>query len=61
MPSEKFPERLRQTIDAYPREFWILVGGTLVNAAGSSLVFPFFTLYVRQRFGIPISPSGNSG
>lgn len=36
--------RVRQTIADYPREFWILIGGTLVNSAGGALIFPFFTL-----------------
>lgn len=36
--------RVRQTITEYPREFWILIGGTLVNSAGGALIFPFFTL-----------------
>ncbi len=35
---------VRQTIADYPREFWILIGGTLVNSAGGALIFPFFTL-----------------
>jgi len=30
----------------------------LVNAAGSSLIFPFFTLYVRQRFDVPMTTIG---
>jgi MFS family permease len=51
-------QRVRLTMADYPREFWILFGGTLVNAAGSGLVFPFFTLYVRQRFGIPMVTIG---
>jgi MFS family permease len=51
-------QRVRLTIADFPREFWILFGGTLINAAGSGLVFPFFTLYVRQRFGIPMVTIG---
>jgi MFS family permease len=51
-------QRVRLTIADFPREFWILFGGTLVNAAGSGLVFPVFTLYVRQRFGIPMVTIG---
>ena len=51
-------QRVRGTIADYPSQFWILFGGTLVNAAGSSLIFPFFTLYVRQRFGVPMMAIG---
>jgi MFS family permease len=50
--------RIQQTIADYPREFWILFGGTLVNSAGSALIFPFFTLYMRQRFDIPMTTIG---
>jgi MFS family permease len=50
--------RIQQTIADYPREFWILFGGTLVNSAGSALIFPFFTLYMRQRFDIPMITIG---
>jgi MFS family permease len=50
--------RVRQTIADYPREFWILIGGTLVNSAGGALIFPFFTLYMRQRFNIPMTTIG---
>jgi MFS family permease len=51
-------QRVRGTISDFPPQFWILFGGMLVNAAGSSLIFPFFTLYVRQRFGVPMTTIG---
>jgi MFS family permease len=51
-------QRARGTIADFPPQFWILFGGMLVNAAGSSLIFPFFTLYVRQRFGVPMATIG---
>ena len=51
-------QRVRGTITEFPPQFWILFGGMLVNAAGSSLIFPFFTLYVRQRFGVPMTTIG---
>jgi hypothetical protein len=47
--------RVQRTVADYPREFWILFGGTLVNSAGSALIFPFLTLYMRQRFDIPMT------
>jgi len=51
-------QRLRGTMAEFPPQFWVLFGGMLVNAAGSSLIFPFFTLYVRQRFGVPMATIG---
>jgi MFS family permease len=50
--------RVQGTITDFPPQFWILFGGMLVNAAGSSLIFPFFTLYVRQRFDVPMTTIG---
>ncbi|MEJ2555820.1 MAG: hypothetical protein P8186_06280 [Anaerolineae bacterium] len=44
---------IQHTIVDYPREFWILFGGMLVNSAGSNLSFLFFTLYMRRSFDIP--------
>lgn len=51
-------QRVRKTTNEFPPQFWILFAGMLVNAAGSSLIFPFFTLYVRQRFGVPMTTIG---
>jgi MFS family permease len=51
-------QRLQGTMAEFPPQFWVLFGGMLVNAAGSSLIFPFFTLYVRQRFGVPMVTIG---
>ncbi|MGD8399235.1 MAG: MFS transporter, partial [Anaerolineae bacterium] len=42
----------------YPRQFWILVGGTFVDRLGSALLFPFFTLYVTARFGVGMTQVG---
>jgi MFS family permease len=56
--SSQVIQRVRGTIADFPPQFWILFGGMLVNAAGSSLIFPFFTLYVRQRFGVPMTTIG---
>ncbi|HXF69244.1 MAG TPA: MFS transporter [Thermoflexus sp.] len=41
--------------DRYPREFWLLFGGTLVSAIGGSMVWPFLTLYLRQRFPVSLT------
>ncbi|WP_376792663.1 MDR family MFS transporter [Thermoflexus sp.] len=41
--------------DRYPWEFWLLFGGTLVSAIGGSMVWPFLTLYLRQRFPISLT------
>lgn len=48
-------QRLRQVASDYPRSFWLLFWGTLINASGSSMVWPFLTIYLRQRLEIPLT------
>jgi len=47
--------RTRQTIIGYPRQFWLLFWGMLINAAGGGMVWPFMTIYMRQRLGVSLT------
>ena len=51
-------KRLKSIVTTYPRQFWILFGGMLINAAGASMVWPFLTIYVRQHFDVPLTTVG---
>ena len=51
-------QRLNGLISEFPRQFWILFGGTLVNSTGSGMVFPFLTLYLHQRLNISMTVVG---
>lgn len=42
----------------FPRQFWVLFGGTLVNSIGGGMVFPFLTLYLHQRLNISMTYVG---
>ncbi|HEX7588183.1 MAG TPA: MFS transporter [Anaerolineae bacterium] len=42
----------------FPRQFWILFGGTLINQIGSGMVFPFLTLYLHQRLSLSMTSVG---
>ncbi len=46
---------LRTLRDDFPRQFWILFGGTLINSTGSGMVFPFLTLYLHQRLQLSMT------
>jgi MFS family permease len=48
---------LRARIQALglPRQFWLLFWGMLLNTAGGSMVWPFLTIYLRQRLGVPLT------
>lgn len=48
----------RQTFRDFPRPFWMLMGATFIDAFGSAMLFPFFTLYVTARFGIGMTEVG---
>jgi MFS family permease len=51
-------QRLRNLIADFPRQFWILFGGTLINQIGSGMVFPFLTLYLHQRLNLSMTLVG---
>ncbi len=50
--------RLSTLIAEFPRQFWILFGGTLVNSTGSGMVFPFLTLYLHQHLNLSMTMVG---
>jgi MFS family permease len=50
--------RIRETIAEYPLQFWILFVARFIGAAGGSLVWPFLTVYLRQRLEIPLTTVG---
>jgi MFS family permease len=47
--------RIRQATVGYPRQFWLLFWGLLISAAGGSMIWPFLTIYIRQRLDIPLT------
>jgi MFS family permease len=50
--------RIRGTISEYPLQFWILFCQRFIGSAGGSLVWPFLTVYLRQRLEIPLTTVG---
>ena len=51
-------ERWRSTYNEYPREFWALMGATLVDNLGRFLLFPYFSLYLTSQFGASLTQVG---
>ncbi|MDP2951853.1 MAG: MFS transporter, partial [Chloroflexota bacterium] len=49
---------LRRVWGQYPRQFWILFLGQLISSSGASLVWPFMTIYLRQKLEIPLTTVG---
>ena len=42
----------------YPRTFWTLTGTVFVDSLGGALLFPFFALYVTQKFNVGMTEVG---
>jgi MFS family permease len=39
----------------YSSQIWLLVLGTLTGSMGQSLVWPFLTIYIRERLNVPLT------
>jgi MFS family permease len=50
-------EAIRSTAGGFPRPFWTLWAGGLVNRIGTFVV-PFLALYLTERRGLPVSSTG---
>ena len=47
--------RLKNARKEYPGQFWILFVGMLVSTIGQSMIWPFLTLYVSKKLGLPLA------
>lgn len=50
--------RLHKIYHEFPRLFWIVVGVRFVDGIGGTLLFPFFALYITQKFGVGMTEAG---
>ncbi|MBN2555093.1 MAG: MFS transporter [Anaerolineales bacterium] len=50
--------RLKSAVTEYPRNFWIVVGVTFIDRLGGAILWPFFTLYVTEKFSIGMTQVG---
>ncbi len=48
----------RKTYNEFPRTFWVVVFTSFIDGIGGTLLFPFFALYVTQRFGVGMTQAG---
>jgi MFS family permease len=49
---------INKTFDEFPRLFWIVVLTRFIDALGGTITFPFFSLYVTQKFGVGMTQAG---
>jgi MFS family permease len=42
----------------FPSKFWVLVTASFVDKIGGTLIFPFFTLYITDKFDVGMTQAG---
>lgn len=47
--------RQERSTAGYPPQFWLLLSSTLVFRTGSSLLFPFLTLFLHEQLGFSVA------
>jgi MFS family permease len=50
--------KLSKIYNDYPRLFWIVVGVSFIDGVGGTLLFPFFALYITQKFSVGMTEAG---
>jgi len=50
--------RLKRIYDEFPPLFWIIVATLFIDSIGSTLLFPFFALYITGKFGVGMTEAG---
>ena len=51
-------EKIRNTYHAYPRAFWIYNVVVFIDRLGGFMLYPFFALYLTQKFNIGMTTVG---
>ena len=50
--------KLKSTYAQFPSLFWIIVVTYFIDSIGSALLFPFFALYITQKFQVGMTQAG---
>jgi MFS family permease len=51
-------KRLRDIYNDFPKIFWVVVGTSFIDRIGGTLLFPFFSLYITQKFNVGMTQAG---
>jgi MFS family permease len=51
----RFIKRFKSTWNEYPRQFWLIFIGMFISTVGSSMIWPFLTLYVSKTLSLPLA------
>lgn len=50
--------KLQATYHEFPHRFWIVVLVSFIDRVGGTLLFPFFALYITQKFNVGMTQAG---
>jgi MFS family permease len=50
--------RLNKIYHEFPRLFWVVVVVSFIDRIGGTLLFPFFALYITQKFNVGMTQAG---
>jgi MFS family permease len=50
--------KFRETYKKFSKNFWLLMVASFVDMLGGSLIFPFFSLYLTQKFDVGMTEVG---
>ncbi|NLX09502.1 MAG: MFS transporter [Chloroflexi bacterium] len=48
----------RNVYNEYPGQFWLLIGASFIDMVGNALIFPFFAMFLTDRFDVSIARVG---
>jgi hypothetical protein len=44
--------KIQKTYLEFPRRFWAVVAVSFIDRIGGTMLFPFFALYITQKFQV---------
>lgn len=50
--------RIKHIYHEFPRLFWVVVVVSFIDRIGGTLLFPFFALYITQKFNVGMTQAG---
>lgn len=50
--------RFNKIYAEFPKKFWIVVGVSFIDRIGGTLLFPFISLYITQKFQVGMTQAG---
>lgn len=51
-------KRFQEVVAEYSPRFWVLVVASFIDRLGGTLIFPFFALYITQKFNVGMTQAG---